>query len=58
MSDNIWEDKYIPSTSATTTIEEKAGVAAALKRLAGRRFVTIVKEMDGILEKTYFEEDD
>ena len=54
MSDNMWEDKYIPSTSAATTIEEKAGVAAALKRLAERRFATFKKEMDGILEKTYY----
>ena len=52
MSNNMWEDKYIPSTSAATTDDEKAGVAAALKRLAKRRFALFEKEMDGILEKT------
>ena len=51
MSDNMWEDKYIPSSSAATTVDEKAGVAAALKRLAERKFAIFEKEMNGILEK-------
>ena len=54
MADNIWEDKYIPSSSAATTVEEKEGMAAALKKLAERKFVTFEKEMIGILETTYF----
>ena len=55
---DLWEDKYIPSSSSETTVEEKEGMAAALKKLAERKFVTFEKEMIGILERTYHEEED
>ena len=44
----MWEDKYIPDMSQMT-IDEKAGVAMALKKLAERRFVQFGKEMEEII---------
>ena len=54
---DLWEDKYIPSSSSATTVEEKEGMAAALKKLAERKFITFEKEMIGILERTYYEKE-
>ena len=49
----MWEEKYIPDMSQMT-IDEKAGVATALKKLAERRFKQFEKEKDEIIEKTYY----
>ena len=53
----MWEDKYIPYMSQMT-IDEKAGVTTALKKLAVRRFKQFEKEMDEIIEETYYDEED
>ena len=52
----MWEEKYIPDMSQMT-IDEKAGVATALKKLAERRFKPFEKEKDEIIEKTYYDEE-
>ena len=57
-SPDLWEDKYVPSSSSETTVEEKEGMAKALKKLVERKFVTFEKEMIRILERKYHEEED
>ena len=53
----MWEEKYIPDTSQMS-LEDKAGVDSALKRLSEREYVKYTKEIEEIIEKTYYEEGD
>ena len=55
---DIWEAKYVPISSSETTVEEKEGMAKAMKKLAERKFASFEKEMNGMLERTYYEEGD
>ena len=55
---DMWEAKYVPISSSETTLEEKEGMAKALQKLAQRKFASFEKEMNGMLDRTYYEEGD
>ena len=57
-SPDMWEAKYVLISSSETTVEEKEGMAKALKKLSERMFASFEKEMNGIMERTYYEEED
>ena len=40
------------------TLDEQAGVARAIKKLAERRFTKFEKDMDEIIARTYYDEED
>ena len=48
---DMWEAKYVPNSSSETMVEEKEGMAKALKKLAERKFGSFEKEMKEMMER-------
>ena len=48
----MWEEKYIPDMSQMS-LDDKTGVALALKRLSERGYVKFTKEIEEIIEKKH-----
>ena len=51
------EEKYMPDM-AGMSLEEQAGVATAIKKLAERRFTKFEKDVEEIIGRTYYDEED
>ena len=52
---DMWESKFVPDINPETTIEEMEGRAKTLKKLAERKYGTFEKDMQEMIDKTYYE---
>ena len=51
----IWESKFVPDINPETTLEEMEGRAKTLKKLAERKYGTFQKDIQEMIDKTFYE---
>ena len=58
MGEPLWEQKFIPEINAETTVEEMVARAQVLKKMAERQYGRFTKELQEMLEKSFYEDED
>ena len=52
---DMWESKFVPDINPETTLEEMEGRAKTLKKLAERKYGTLKKDIQEMVDKTFYE---